>query len=121
VNAIELAIRRASRCGMTEGTVMCIEFISGFELFNTRPYHNYETWVQGWRVTGLGVAVDNEGLDAAIAKWVELVKARRAGEEIPRWHQLALHKRDGEPYRAAKLLPDWIEVGTAPSWKDGMR
>ena len=27
-----------------------IQFITGFELQNTRPYHNYETWSQEWRI-----------------------------------------------------------------------
>lgn len=27
-----------------------ITLIRGFELFNTRPYHNYETWSDGYEV-----------------------------------------------------------------------
>jgi hypothetical protein len=26
-----------------DGTLLTIKFVSGFEKFNTRPYHNYET------------------------------------------------------------------------------
>lgn len=52
-----------------DGTLLTIRFISGFEKFNTRPYHNYETWGQGYRVEGRGVVVEREDLDDAIREW----------------------------------------------------
>jgi hypothetical protein len=52
-----------------DGTLVNVEFISGFELFNTRPYHNYETWGDGYRITGRGVTVEREDLDEAVAVW----------------------------------------------------
>jgi hypothetical protein len=52
LNDIDRLIRSTARCGMDEGTIVTIEFIAGFELFNTRPYHNYETWSQGYRISG---------------------------------------------------------------------
>ena len=52
-----------------DGTLVTIAFVSGFEKFNTRPYHNYETWGDGYRVEGRGVAVEHEDLDEAIAAW----------------------------------------------------
>lgn len=73
VSPLDKTIRRAARCGMTEGVVVTIEFFSGFELFNTRPYHNYETWSQGYRVEGKGVKVEREDLDDAINEWAEQV------------------------------------------------
>jgi hypothetical protein len=73
VNPLDKLIRQTSKCGMTEGTVVTVEFISGFELFNTRPYHNYETWSQGYRVKGLGVDVEREDLDDAIQAWAAQV------------------------------------------------
>ena len=27
-----------------------IEYFGGFEAFNTRAYHNYETWGHGWKI-----------------------------------------------------------------------
>jgi hypothetical protein len=39
--------------GFTSGGLNCqitIEFRQGFELFNTREYHNYETWSDGYYV-----------------------------------------------------------------------
>jgi hypothetical protein len=84
---------------MTDGTVMRIEFVSGFEKFNDRPYHNYETWAQGWRVSGLGVTAEAEGLDDAVNMWAAMLTRKRAGEQIPRQHVMT---------ESAGLLPDWI-------------
>lgn len=113
LNELDVLVRRTSRCGMTDGTVMVIEFVSGFEKFNTRPYHNYETWAQGWRVSGLGVTLEREDLDDAVKEWARYVTAKRDGQEIPRHVQ-------SFPKDAAKTLPDWIAVGHPPSWKDGL-
>lgn len=77
LNPLDQIIRRTTRCGMEDGVVMTIEFLSGFELFNTRPYHNYETWSQGYQVTGRGVKVRAEDLDDAINKWAAAVEAAR--------------------------------------------
>ena len=68
-------------------TQVTIEKINGFELFNTRPYHNYETWSDGWRITaseeseivdrryGRGgtspLVVEAEDLDDAVREYVE--------------------------------------------------
>lgn len=104
VDPLDKLVRTTARCGMTDGTVMVIEFVSGFELFNSRPYHNYETWAQGWHVNGLGVSVGREDLDDAIKEWAALVEQKRAGKELPRW---VAQKED---YRSAVLLPDWEGV-----------
>lgn len=106
LNALDQLVRQTARCGMTEGTVMVIEYISGFELFNTRPYHNYETWSQGWRVHGLGVWIEREDLDEAVAAWAKAVTDGRAGQPVR--DVLSKHGRDGAPYRAGVALPDWI-------------
>jgi hypothetical protein len=65
-------VRRTTRVGMYDGTRLTIEFISGFEKFNTRPYHNYETWGQGWRITDpeSGVVVEREDLHSALQAWI---------------------------------------------------
>ena len=119
VDPLDKLIRQTSRCGMTDGTIMTIEFISGFENFNTRPYHNYETWGQGYRVHGLGVLIEREDLDDAIKEWAKYVVAKRAGESIPPHADATKHGRDGGPYRAAVPLPDWIKLGE-PTWLDGV-
>ena len=51
--------------------VICtIEFFGGFEYFNSRPYHNYENWSEGYRIkTGDrfgNIEVSAEDLDDAI-------------------------------------------------------
>ena len=106
VTPLDKTIRTTAKCGMTVGTVMVIEFISGFELFNTRAYHNYETWSQGYRVHGLGVHVEREDLDDAINEWSAQVNDLRAGKEIPLGHRL-----DKFPYSTRPVLDDWIEAG----------
>lgn len=75
VDPLDKLIRLAAGCGNEpDGTVVTIEFIHGFELFNTRPYHNYDTWSQGYRVTGRGQSVEREDLDDAIKEWARLVR-----------------------------------------------
>jgi hypothetical protein len=67
-----------------------IEKIVGFELFNTRPYHNYETWSDGYRVSsteegGIGdvrlgrdgsflLVVEREDLDDAVREYADAAK-----------------------------------------------
>jgi hypothetical protein len=55
--------------------ILTIEFYGGFELFNYRPYHNYETWSEGYRVkTGNrygNLSVTAEDLDDALKKMQE--------------------------------------------------
>ena len=76
LNPLDRAIRQAAKCGMDDGVIVTIEMISGFELFNTRPYHNYETWAQGYRVTGRDVIAESEDLDDAINAWVAKMSER---------------------------------------------
>jgi hypothetical protein len=87
LNIIDQQIRRTLRLGdQPNGTYLTIEFIHGFELFNTRPYHNYETWSQGYRVTdptviddkGRPLVVEQEDLHAAMAEWMKRRAARMA-------------------------------------------
>jgi len=71
---IDVAIRRTFPANPTNTpshkTVLAtIEIIGGFELFNTYPYHNYESWGQGYRITSQGVTVESEYLDDAIKLW----------------------------------------------------
>ncbi len=62
----------------TKTVLATIEVIGGFELFNTRPYHNYETWGQGYRITAQGITVESEYLDDAIALW----KKTKEGSQV---------------------------------------
>jgi hypothetical protein len=62
-------IRKLSLDSCPEGhcvTLLKIEFIRGFELFNTRSYHNYESWGDGYRVSDGEITVEAEDLDDAL-------------------------------------------------------
>jgi hypothetical protein len=47
-------------------TLLEIRMISGFELFNTRPYHNYENWSTGYNVSDGVIQAAAEDLDDAV-------------------------------------------------------
>jgi hypothetical protein len=64
-----------------------VTLIRGFELFNTRPYHNYETWGDGYRIEVLKdnlviATVEQEDLDDALeAMTITLSKKKAAGSK----------------------------------------
>ena len=60
---------RPGNCPLRINTLATIEVIGGFEAFNTRPYHNYETWGQGYRITAGNLTVIAEDLDVALERW----------------------------------------------------
>lgn len=80
LNPLDQLIQRTLRLGMNvKATYLTIEYIYGFELFNTRPYHNYETWSGGYRVTDTrnDVKVEREDLDDALRAWATAVNKTR--------------------------------------------
>lgn len=84
LNELDRIVRSACPLGPeTEGLAVTIEYRTGFELFNTRPYHNYETWSGGYYIKGLGVITQAEDLDDAIKRWADLVKRKNKGEKLP--------------------------------------
>ena len=99
LNEIDQRLRRlmGSPGPNNEGTQLVIEKICGFEYFNTRAYHNYETWGDGYRISipsivlqygseerrfELPLSVEAEDLDDAVAK---LEKAYSTWKEHPDW------------------------------------
>lgn len=82
--------QRLLRCFPTEmwnngEELVSINLIGGFELWNTRPYHNYETWSCGWHIkTGErygNIEVSAEDLDDAVGlleKKLEQFKLEKA-------------------------------------------
>jgi hypothetical protein len=72
-------IRELKPVGMCDGkkVKLTIELINGFELFNTRPYHNYETWSDGYRVSDGTITVEAEDLDDAIRLFRKKVEDER--------------------------------------------
>lgn len=83
LNPLDQLIRRTLPAGMFDGAHLTITFFSGFEEFNTRPYHNYETWSDGYLVEGEGIFAKREDLDDAIKEWCALYSRRKAGETLP--------------------------------------
>lgn len=82
LNELDVLIRKTVKAGMDAGTLMTIEFIAGFELFNTRPYHNYESWGQGYRVSGRGATCQREDLDDAIKGWAQEVENNASNNNV---------------------------------------
>jgi len=72
LNDIDRKLRQAFPAGMCDSTIvqLKIEKICGFELFNTRQYHNYETWSDGWRISKDDIVVEAEDLDDAVDKFL---------------------------------------------------
>ena len=68
-------------------TICTIRMFGGFELFNTRPYHNYENWSSGYEVTSPlypDIRIIAEDLDDAIKlfnKEVEKIKGKNGDLE----------------------------------------
>lgn len=84
LNVLDQQIRRGVPTGMNDGVHLTIEFFSGFEEFNTRPYHNYETWSNGYRVKGDRGVVAAEDLDDALSNYFKLTAptpAQEVGDE----------------------------------------
>lgn len=79
----------------TEGTQFIIELVSGFELFNTRPYHNFENWSDGWCITvpwiilhwpggqDRPLTVEAEDLDQAVDMLESAMERYRAHPDWP--------------------------------------
>lgn len=85
LNPLDQLIRRTlSYLGMSDGSFLKIEYVYGFEKFNTRSYHNYDTWAGGYRVTDEvnNIRLEREDLDDAVQLWADLVVKVRAGEDI---------------------------------------
>ena len=68
---IQHKLRKAITTGMTDGTLVTIAYVSGFEKFGA-----YETWAQGWEVKGEGtkgklITASDEDLNTAVDKWIK--------------------------------------------------
>lgn len=71
LNPLDLKLKRAFPYGMRSSTDVEIHLKCGFELFNTRPYHNYETWSSGYYAIKDGkVIASAEDLDILVDRIV---------------------------------------------------
>lgn len=59
-------MRRLKPLDMSSGVKLKVELINGFELFNTRPYHNYEDFADGYRISDGEITVEAEDFDDAL-------------------------------------------------------
>jgi len=81
LNRLDQLLRMHFPVGNIEdGVKVTIELIHGFELFNTRPYHNYESWSDGYRIKDMktGVQYEEEDLDNAIVGFIQKVNDYRS-------------------------------------------
>lgn len=80
INILDKELRQLFPTRMWDNnqTICTIRMFGGFEFFNTRPYHNYETWSEGYEVTSPiypSIKVTSEDLDDAIMKFKEAIVA----------------------------------------------
>jgi len=83
LDIIDKMLRRAYPIGMRDGVDITIKKIIGFELFNTRPYHNYETWSDGYLAEDDKYIVRREDLYDCIKRIHDL--RTQQGEQAHIW------------------------------------
>lgn len=93
LNTLDKQLRQLYPPGMRQGIDVVIRKITGFELFNTRPYHNYETWSDGYEACDGTVYVKAEDLDDCIAKLMEAKQALAKGD-LPTWRRPTESQRE---------------------------
>lgn len=88
ISKIDQRIRKMFPTAMWDNneTICTVRFFGGFEIFNTRRYHNYENWSEGYEITSGerfgSIRVTAEDLDDAISKLeVALEKWRDSKKE----------------------------------------
>lgn len=108
INELDKLIRTTLKLGMDSGTFLKIEYIYGFEMFNTRPYHNYETWSGGYRVTDEhhNIVIAAEDLDDALIAWKKQLECT---------HDFSPLVKDGRAAYNCKMCnrrnPEWGKDG----------
>lgn len=66
---VERRINQLYNPTMTDRIQIKLKRFTGFEIFNTRPYHNYETWSAGWNAEDAwGNSASAEDLDDCLNK-----------------------------------------------------
>jgi hypothetical protein len=69
LSSVEQRVNRVYCASMTDRVQITLERFTGFEIFNTRPYHNYESWAAGWRASDAwGNRASAEDLDDCLNK-----------------------------------------------------
>ena len=85
LNEIDRKLRIHFPVGMETPKVRVkIELLNGFELFNTKHYHNSETWSDGYLLTDTetGIKFSSEDLDDAVDGFIKSVNEHREKNNI---------------------------------------
>lgn len=85
LDPVDRQLRGMYRCGPdSEGTQVVIHKVCGFEMFNTRPYHNYETWGDGYEACDGKFYATAEDLDDCI-KLLAHYRSIEDPSPLPAW------------------------------------
>lgn len=99
-------------------TIVTIRMFGGFELFNTRPYHNYENWSKGYEITTGkrygNIQVYAEDLDDAVTELEREMKKPQENPETKMWHDMKLIRISD----VGKDFKYWLAGQTLPYVKD---
>lgn len=79
LNPLERQIRSTLPTGMYDEVRLTIEYVCGFEKFDS-----YETWASGFRVKGHGITLEREDLNDAINAWCAAYKAQEEAAKLLR-------------------------------------
>jgi hypothetical protein len=71
---VDRIMRGLKPVDMSDGVKLTVQLINGFEKFNTKPYHNYENFSDGYRISDGKIAVEAEDLDDALRLFGEKTK-----------------------------------------------
>ena len=88
----DILLRKAYPPTMSSPTTqVTINKICGFELFNDRPYHNYETWSDGYSAEDDQFIVRAEDLDDCVRLLCELRMGTREADihELKKRHEIS--------------------------------
>lgn len=66
LNELDRILRELKPVDTSDKTKLTISMVNGFELHNSRPYHNYENWADGYIVEDEEIKVSAEDLDDAV-------------------------------------------------------
>jgi hypothetical protein len=91
LNSLDQLLRRTYPAGPSAITPITITKVAGFELFNTRPYHNHENFSDGYEATDGRVWATAEDLEDCIHELCKLAKI--PSEDLQPWQLLHSHKK----------------------------
>jgi len=70
LNELDQRLKRAFRTGMMSRARVTIQLTTAFEQFNTRAFHNYETWSSGYHAL-----IHEDDAPEGVEEWERRVEA----------------------------------------------